>query len=104
MIREQIDGRTERSFSYGYLDKVMSVERPEGRVAHYAHDSAGMLVRKDTIPGGAAPGARPQQETWVWYGLALLQRGDEYYANEPHLAGGQTLLSRSLKSEPASTP
>lgn len=100
MLSEQIDGRMERSFSYGYLDKVMRVDRPEGRTAHYAYDATGMLVRKATQPGMAMPGVGPQQETWVWDGLALVQRGDDYFVNEPHLAGGQTLMSRSLNPEP----
>jgi YD repeat-containing protein len=104
MLSEQIDGRMERSFSYGYLDKVMRVDRPEGRTAHYAYDATGMLVRKATQPGASMPGVGPQQETWVWDGLALVQRGDDYFVNEPHLAGGQTLMSRSLNPEPTAAP
>jgi YD repeat-containing protein len=102
MLSEQIDGRMERSFSYGYLDKVLRVDRPEGRSAQYAYDAAGMLVRKATTPGDGLPGGL-QQETWVWDGLALVQRGDNYYVNEPHIAGGETLMSRSLK-DPAPAP
>lgn len=100
MLSEQVDGRLERKFTYGYLDKVMRVDRPEGRVAHYAYDAAGMLVRKATQGGDNLPGQSPRHETWVWDGLALVQRGDEYFVNEPHLAGGQTLMSRSLNPEP----
>jgi YD repeat-containing protein len=103
MLSEQIDGKMERSFTYGYLDKVMRVDRPEGRSAQYAYDATGMLVRKATMPGGNLPGGL-QLETWVWNDLALVQRGDDYYVNEPHIAGGETLMRRSLKdSEPAAT-
>lgn len=100
MLSEQVDGRLERKFTYGYLDKVMRVDRPEGRVAQYAYDASGMLVRKATQGGNNLPGQSLKQETWVWDGLALVQRGDEYFVNEPHLAGGQTLMSRSLNPEP----
>jgi hypothetical protein len=59
-----------------------------------------MRVRKATQPGGGLPGA-VQQETWVWDGLALVQRGNKWYSNELHIVGGETLMSRSLNPEPA---
>ena len=30
----------------------------------------------------------PQTETFLWDGLALIQRGDEQFMNEPHIGGG----------------
>jgi YD repeat-containing protein len=104
LVSEQSDGRVERRFTYGYLDKVLEVERPGGRSARYDYDAAGMLIRKATVAGEIEPGSGPKTETWVWDGLALVQRGNDYYVNEPHLAGGQTLLSKSLSPESVGKP
>ncbi|EIQ00176.1 Rhs family protein [Opitutaceae bacterium TAV1] len=98
-MTQEIEGdQAVRSFSYGYLDKVMTVQRPDGRAAAYAYDAAGMLVGKATRPDA---GAAPQTEWWVWDGLALVRRGDEIFVNEPHPAGGMTLMSRTPGDDPA---
>ncbi len=101
MVRESAGGQVERSFTYGYLDKVLSVDRPGGRRAEYAYDASGMLVRKAVQDPTEAAGNATSWETWVWDGLALVQRGNEVYVNEPHAAGGMTLMSRSLAPEGA---
>ena len=35
----------------------------------------------------------PQTETFLWDGLALIQRGDEQFINEPHVGGGNPVAS-----------
>ena len=35
----------------------------------------------------------PQTETFLWDGLALIQRGDEQFINEPHVGGGNPVVS-----------
>jgi hypothetical protein len=35
----------------------------------------------------------PQTETFLWDGLALIQRGDEQFMNEPHIGGGNPVAS-----------
>ncbi len=35
----------------------------------------------------------PQTETFLWDGLALIQRGDEQFINEPHVGGGNPVTS-----------
>ena len=108
MMSEMQGGQMERNFTYGYLDKVMSVDRPNNQHADYVYDANGMLVRKG-VTGPAAAGAAPETaapkswETWVWDGLALVQRGDEVFVNEAHPAGGQAIMSRTLEAEPAAT-
>jgi YD repeat-containing protein len=108
MVSESHGGQVEREFTYGYLDKVMSVDRPGGRRANYTYDASGMLVRKGVedpaeaataLSGAAGSGAggANKWETWVWDGLALVQRGNEVYVNEAHPAGGMTLMSRKLE-------
>jgi hypothetical protein len=86
----------------------MSVDRPGGRKASYEYDAGGMLVRKGvddpTLAAGnpeptpGAVGNAGKWETWVWDGLALVQRGNELYVNEAHAAGGMTLMSRTLET------
>jgi YD repeat-containing protein len=103
MVRESHGSQVEREFTYGYLDKVLSVDRPGGRKANYAYDAGGMLVRKEvddptqaaTSSGTGVAGSN-KWETWVWDGLALVQRGNEVYVNEAHPAGGMTLMSRTM--------
>ena len=40
-----------------------------------------------------APRTAPQSETFLWDGLALIQRGDEQFVNEPHIGGGNPVAS-----------
>ena len=43
-----------------------------------------------------SPGGRPlpcETETFLWDGLALIQRGDEQFVNEPHVGGGNPVAS-----------
>jgi YD repeat-containing protein len=113
MMSESHDGQIERQFTYGYLDKVLAVERPGGRRANFEYDAGGMLVRKavdDPTPSAASATGDPtgtsnasKWETWVWDGLALVQRGNEVYVNEAHPAGGMTLMSRTLETPPPAT-
>ena len=106
MMSEMQGGQMERNFTYGYLDKVMTVDRPGNHHADYIYDASGMLVRKG-VTEPAAAGASPETaapkswETWVWDGLALVQRGDEVFVNEAHPAGGQAIMSRTLGDAPA---
>ena len=104
MVSEMQGGRMERNFTYGYLDKVLSVDRPGNHHADYVYDASGMLVRKGmTEPAavGASERSAPKSwETWVWDGLALVQRGGEVFVNEAHPAGGQAIMSRTLDAEP----
>ncbi len=105
MMSEMQDGQMERNFTYGYLDKVMSVDRPGNHHADYIYDASGMLVRKgvtEPSAGSSPETAAPKSwETWVWDGLALVQRGDEVFVNEAHPAGGQAIMSRTLGDAPS---
>ena len=46
----------------------------------------------DGIGRAGAP-RTPQTETFLWDGLALIQRGDEQFVNEPHVGGGNPVAS-----------
>jgi len=109
MMSEMQGGQMERNFTYGYLDKVMSVDRPGNHHADYIYDANGMLIRKG-VTDPAAAGASPETaapkswETWVWDGLALVQRGNEVFVNEAHPTGGQAIMSRTLADAPTQAP
>jgi len=75
---------------YGYLDKVMSVT-DNGSTYTYDYHADGQLATA-TYPGGTRSVAS-ETETFLWDGLALIQRGDEQFINEPHIGGGNPVAS-----------
>ena len=99
-----------KRYTYGYLDKVMSVTdgdttrtftyHADGQLASATVGSAlrggssamvGSPLRGDRGRVGDAP--LPETETFLWDGLALIQRGDEQFVNEPHIGGGNPVAS-----------
>ena len=76
-----------KTYRYGYLDKVMSVVEGD-RMATYEYHADGQLARAIY-----APGHSPASESFEWDGLALVQRGDEQFINEPHVGGGNPVAS-----------
>jgi len=99
-----------KRYTYGYLDKVMSVTdgdttrtftyHADGQLASATVGSAlrgdssamvGAALRADRGRVGDAP--LPETETFIWDGLALIQRGDEQFVNEPHVGGGNPVAS-----------
>ena len=91
-----------KTYRYGYLDKVMAVT-DNGSTYTYDYHADGQLARAnygraDTTPatvGGDHLALRnaPQSEEFLWDGLALIQRGDEQFINEPHVGGGNPVAS-----------
>ena len=98
-----------RTYRYGYLDKVLSVadgkERRtftyhvDGQLAtatrHSAAKAGGSRSRATETGRAASPLAAAETETFLWDGLALIQRGSTSYVNEPHPNGGSPVLSSS---------
>lgn len=72
-----------RTYAYGYLDKVMSV-RDGANTYTYAYHPDGQL---------ASANYGDQSESFAWDGLALIRRGDEQFVNEPHIGGGNPVAS-----------
>ncbi|WOO42396.1 RHS repeat-associated core domain-containing protein [Rubellicoccus peritrichatus] len=83
LIRERIGNTTIVEYQYGYLDKVVSVNR-NGHEARFHYSPSGMLVAKETKGG---------MEKWAWDGMALAARGNERYINEPHISGGVPVVA-----------
>ena len=86
LIIEKFNGEIDVEYKYGYLDKVIEVNR-NGKTTKFAYDGFGMLAQK-TFHDGTT-------EVWVWDGLALIRRGSDIYVNEPHVSGGVPILSKT---------
>ena len=93
----------EKTYRYGYLDKVLSVTDGK-RSYRYAYHVDGQLARADYGEGdggragvgedGRAGSPLPAgSEAFLWDGLALVRRGDESFVNEPHVGGGNPVVS-----------
>ena len=90
-----------RTYRYGYLDKVLSVTDGK-RSYRYAYHVDGQLARADYGEDGRAGGGEDGRagsplpagsEAFLWDGLALVRRGDESFVNEPHVGGGNPVVS-----------
>ena len=83
----------DKTYRYGYLDKVLSVTEGE-RTYTYDYHVDGQLARADYGNGGRAGCPQPAgSEDFLWDGLALIKRGDERFVNEPHVGGGNPVAS-----------
>ena len=87
----------DRTYRYGYLDKVLSVT-DGAKTYSYDYHVDGQLARADYGKAGGNGGRAgcPQpagSEDFLWDGLALIKRGDERFVNEPHVGGGNPVLS-----------
>ena len=71
-----------KTYTYGYLDKVMSVTE-EDKTYTYTYHADGQLASANY--GG-------KTEAFLWDGLALIQRGDEQFINEPHVGNAPKKL------------
>ena len=76
----------DRAYRYGYLDKVLSVTEGKRKFT-YTYHADGQLATAD-LGGGRA-------ERFAWDGLALVRRGGESFICEPHVGGGNPIVSSS---------
>ena len=80
-----------KTYRYGYLDKVLSVT--DGKIKYtYTYHVDGQLARATYVTGGSQSLAT-ETEDFLWDGLALIQRGGERFINEPHIGGGNPVVS-----------
>ena len=71
----------EKSYEYGWLDKVTRILENGKEVARFEYHNNNQLakvVRENGI------------ETFEWDGLALIEKNDTKYINEPHAGGRQS--------------
>jgi RHS repeat-associated protein len=93
-----------KTYRYGYLDKVLSVAdggvrrtftyHVDGQLAT-ATRTGGSRSRTTETGRAASPLSAAETESFLWDGLALIQRGSTSYVNEPHPNGGSPVLSSS---------
>ena len=86
LLMEKLNGEIDVEYKYGYLDKVIEVNR-RGKITKFAYDGFGMLAQKTFHDGST--------EVWTWDRLALIRRGSDIYVNEPHVSGGVPILSKT---------
>ena len=90
-----------KTYRYGYLDKVLSVREGRKRRTFTYHADGQLATATRTggprsVAAGTGRAASPlaaETETFLWDGLALIQRGSTSYVNEPHPNGGSPILS-----------
>ena len=73
-----------KTYRYGYLDKVMSVSDGKQKLT-YDYHADGQIASANYGNG--------KTEEFLWDGLALVHRGGEHFINEPHVGGGNPVVS-----------
>ena len=74
----------DKSYSYGWLDKVLSVTENGKQIASFNYHNDGQIAQ--AIHNG-------RSEDFLWDGLALIHRGENSFINEPYVTGGNPILS-----------
>ena len=81
-----------KTYRYGYFDKVLSVTDGD-TTRTFTYHADGQLASATVGGGHRTPRTPSETETFLWDGLALIQRGDEQFMNEPHVGGGNPVTS-----------
>ena len=74
----------DKSYEYGWLDKVLAVRENGKKIASFDYQVDGQIAQ--AIHGGKA-------ENFLWDDLALVHRGEKSFINEPYVTGGNPILS-----------
>ena len=83
------DGDTTRTYTY-HADGQLASASCDGIGRAGAHASSDIASQCSLCSGDMRT---PQTETFLWDGLALIQRGDEQFMDEPHIGGGNPVAS-----------
>ena len=73
----------DKTYRYGYLDKVLSVTDGE-KTYSYDYHVDGQIANANY---------GETSESFLWDGLALVKRGESSFINEPHIGGGNPVVS-----------
>ncbi|WP_286879712.1 hypothetical protein [Proteiniphilum sp. UBA7639] len=73
-----------KTYSYGYLDKILEVQENGQQIAAFDYHVGGQIAQ-------ATHGDK--SENFLWDCLALIHRGDNSFINEPYVTGGNPILS-----------
>jgi len=74
----------DKSYSYGWLDKVLSVTENGKPIASFNYHNDGQIAQANH---------NGKSEDFLWDGLALIHRGETSFINEPYVTGGNPILS-----------
>ena len=74
----------DKSYSYGWLDKVLSVTENGKQIARFNYHNDGQIAQ--AIHDG-------KSEDFLWDGLALIHRGKTSFINEPYVTGGNPVMA-----------
>ena len=74
----------DKSYAYGWLDKVLSVTENGQQIARFNYHNDGQIAQ--AIHNG-------KSEDFLWDSLALIHRGETSFINEPYVTGGNPILS-----------
>ena len=69
------------------VDVVSNTNHADGQLARANYGVVGSRVPRARGHAGRVPLPCKSKE-FIWDGLALIQRGDEQFINEPHIGGG----------------
>ena len=74
----------DKSYTYCWLDKVLSVTENGQQIASFNYHNDGQIAQ--AIHNG-------KSEDFLWDDLALIHRGETSFINEPYVTGGNPILS-----------
>ena len=74
----------DKSYEYGWLDKVLAVRENGKKIASFDYQVDGQIAQ--AVHGGKA-------ENFLWDDLALVHRGETSFISEPYVTGGNPILS-----------
>ena len=74
----------EKSYCYGYKDKILEIQENGRQVAAFNYHMDGQI---------ASAMYGDKSEDFLWDGLALIHRGATNFINEPYVTGGNPILS-----------
>jgi len=77
-----------KTYQYGWLDKVMSITQNGKITANYDYHISGQIATASIRTGNS-----PVITQYEWDGLALIKRGPTNLTNEPAVTGGNPILA-----------
>lgn len=88
----------DKTYTYGWADKVLEVGNDKGVLSEFEYYNSGQISNAThyaNIEGDLQKGTQNAltTETFVWDGLALIDRNGISYINEPHAGGGNPVLA-----------
>ena len=91
----------EKSFEYGWLDKVLRVRESGKITASFGYGVDNQVAYVNRFGADGQPDHK-RSESLFWDGLTLVRRNNTYLLNEPYPTGGNPVLAYESGAEKAS--